>query len=106
MNIVGPVFEHSLWIAETAWLEKPFVNVEELHRAMCEIVREADLEKQLALIRAHPDLVRTRRPYRNANSRIHLNEQAGAGLNKLSPEQIALFQKQNNAYRDKFGFPS
>jgi 2-oxo-4-hydroxy-4-carboxy-5-ureidoimidazoline decarboxylase len=32
-------------------------------------------------------------------------EQASAGLNQLSPEEIALFQRHNAAYREKFGFP-
>jgi 2-oxo-4-hydroxy-4-carboxy-5-ureidoimidazoline decarboxylase len=104
MNIVGPVFEHSPWIAELAWLEKPYASIEEVHRAMCEIVREADLEKQLALIRAHPDLV-GRATLAGTLTRESTNEQANAGLNKLSLEEIALFQKQNTAYRDRFDFP-
>ena len=33
------------------------------------------------------------------------NEQASAGLDRLSPEEIAAFQKHNQAYREKFGFP-
>jgi 2-oxo-4-hydroxy-4-carboxy-5-ureidoimidazoline decarboxylase len=33
------------------------------------------------------------------------NEQANAGLNKLSQKEIELFQKNNAAYKEKFGFP-
>jgi 2-oxo-4-hydroxy-4-carboxy-5-ureidoimidazoline decarboxylase len=101
---VGPVFEHSPWIAETAWPKRPFAGVENLHRALCGVVREAGEEKQLALIRAHPDLV-GRAALAGTLPRESSGEQASAGLNALSPEEIALFQKQNAAYRGKFGFP-
>jgi 2-oxo-4-hydroxy-4-carboxy-5-ureidoimidazoline decarboxylase len=104
VGIVGPVFEHSPWIAEMAWLKRPFATVGELHRAMCGIVRNAGLEKQLALIRAHPDLV-GRAALAGTLTRESTNEQAGARLNKLLPEEIALFQKHNAAYLEKFGFP-
>ena len=103
-SVVGPVFEHSPWIAEMAWLKKPFASVEELHRVLCDIVRHAGLEKQLALIRAHPDLV-GRAALAGTLTRESTNEQASAGLNQLSSEEIALFQKQNAAYREKFNFP-
>lgn len=100
----GPVFEHSPWIAELAWLKRPFATLEELHRVMCETVRGAGREKQLALIRAHPDLV-GRAALAGTLTRESTNEQAGVGLNRLSPAEIALFQTQNNAYRDRFNFP-
>lgn len=57
VGVVGPVFEHSPWIAETAWERRPFASVEELHAAFCQTVREAGESQKLALIRAHPDLV-------------------------------------------------
>jgi len=60
--------------------------------------------KQLALIRAHPDLV-GRATLAGTLTRESTGEQASAGLNALSPAEIALFQKQNAAYREKFGFP-
>jgi OHCU decarboxylase len=103
-RIVGPVFEHSPWIAEAAWTQRPFAGVEQLHAALCEIVRAAGHEKQLALIRAHPDLV-GRAALAGTLTRESTGEQASAGLNALSPAEIALFQNQNAAYRQKFDFP-
>jgi 2-oxo-4-hydroxy-4-carboxy-5-ureidoimidazoline decarboxylase len=103
-RLVGPVFEHSPWIAEAAWSQWPFTSVEQLHAALCQTVRAAGQEKQLALIRAHPDLV-GRAALAGALTRESTGEQAGAGLNALSPAEMALFQKQNAAYREKFGFP-
>jgi 2-oxo-4-hydroxy-4-carboxy-5-ureidoimidazoline decarboxylase len=104
VRVVGPVFERSPWIADTAWTRRPFADARDLHRTLCETVREAATEKQLALIRAHPDLV-GRAALAGSLTRESAGEQASAGLNALSPEEIALFQKQNAAYRERFGFP-
>jgi 2-oxo-4-hydroxy-4-carboxy-5-ureidoimidazoline decarboxylase len=104
VRIVGPVFEHSPWIAEAAWPKRPFASVEELHRVLCQTVTDAGEEKQLALIRAHPDLV-GRLALAGQLTRESTNEQASAGLGNLTPEEISLFQKNNAAYLEKFGFP-
>lgn len=104
VQIIGPVFEHSPWIAETAWKQRPFANFQNLHWALCETVKNSDEEKQLALIRAHPDLA-GRAALAGTLSRESTGEQGSAGLNKLSPEEIDLFQKQNATYKNKFGFP-
>ncbi len=101
---VGPIFEHSPWIAEATWPKRPFSNIEELHGALCETVRESGEERQLALIRAHPDLV-GRAALAGTLTRESTGEQASAGLSKLTPDEIGLFQKQNAAYRAKFDFP-
>jgi 2-oxo-4-hydroxy-4-carboxy-5-ureidoimidazoline decarboxylase len=100
VQVIGPVFEHSPWIAGEAAAWRPFTTLLQLHSALCETVRTASEEKQLALIRAHPDLVG--RAVLTAESQ---REQADAGLGQLSPEEIALFQRYNAAYRGKFGFP-
>ncbi len=97
---IGPVFEHSLWIAETAWPKRPFRDVAHLHQALCDTVRTASEEKQLVLIRAHPDLVTCMKL--TAESQ---REQASAGLTALSSAEIAEFESLNKSYREKFGFP-
>jgi 2-oxo-4-hydroxy-4-carboxy-5-ureidoimidazoline decarboxylase len=51
VRLVGPVFEHSPWIAEATWGQRPFGNLDELHRTLCQAVQDAGTEKQLALIR-------------------------------------------------------
>jgi OHCU decarboxylase len=104
VRLVGPVFEQSPWIAEAAWAQSPFADPAQLLRALCEIVHNSGEEKQLALIRAHPDLA-GRAVLTGTLTGESAGEQAGAGLTKLSPEEIALFQTQNAAYKDKFGFP-
>ena len=104
VGVVGPVFEHSPWIAEIAWEKRPFTSVENLHNTLCGVVRGANQEQKLALICAHPDLV-GRAAIAGTLTKESTGEQASAGLNTLSPEEITLFQKQNAAYREKFGFP-
>lgn len=101
---IGSVFEHSPWIAEAAWARRPFASVEALHAALCAVVREAAEARKLALIRAHPDLV-GRLALEGQLTRESTGEQASAGLDKLSAEEIALFQKNNAAYQARFGFP-
>ena len=97
---IGWVFEHSPWVAERAWAARPFATLEALHRAMIAQVEAASPEEQLALLRAHPDL--------GARARISAastEEQAGAGLDRLTPEEFERLHRLNAAYRDKFGFP-
>jgi 2-oxo-4-hydroxy-4-carboxy-5-ureidoimidazoline decarboxylase len=98
------VFEHSPWIAEAAWVRRPFASVEALHAVMCEIVRAAGEEKQLALIRAHPDLV-GKLALAGQLTKESTGEQASAGLDRLTAEEVELFQQNNAAYKAKFGFP-
>jgi len=104
VRIVGPVFEHSPWIAAATWPKRPFASVEELHRALCQTVADAGAEKQLALIRAHPDIVGPT-ALAGTLTRESTGEQASAGLNKLTREESGLFEQNNGAYREKFGFP-
>lgn len=104
IRIVGPVFEHSPWIAEGTWTKRPFASVEALHAALCEAVRGAGEEKQLVLIRAHPDLV-GKLALAGQLTKESTGEQASAGLDRLTPEEVELFQQNNAAYKEKFGFP-
>ena len=98
--MVGPVFERSPWIAAAVVSRRPFASREALHAARCDTVRVAGAEPQLALIRAHPDLVG--RAVLTAESQ---REQAAAGLIDLTAEDIARFDRYNSAYMARFGFP-
>lgn len=104
VRIVGPVFEHSPWIAETTWDRRPFASRAALHHSLCNTVEKAGEAHQLKLIRAHPDLV-GRAALNGTLTRASTSEQASAGLDTLSEEEIAVFQKQNAAYQARFDFP-
>lgn len=99
-KVIGPVFEHSPWIAEKTWSQRPFASRERLHQSLCRTVTEGTDQEQLDLIRAHPDLA-GRVELTDASS----SEQATANLTKLSPDEMASFQNYNRQYREKFGFP-
>jgi OHCU decarboxylase len=101
---LGSVFEDSAWVAARVWPARPFASVETLHRQMCGIVDVASPAEQLALIRAHPDLV-GRAARLGTLSAASTNEQAAAGLDRLDREEVAMFDRLNAAYRERFGFP-
>ena len=100
----GHLFENSPWIAERAWPSRPFADPAAMHAAMVAVVRGATREEKLALLRAHPELAgkAARAGDMTADS---VSEQGGAGLDRLSPEEFARFDRLNGAYREKFGFP-
>ncbi|HET9097449.1 MAG TPA: 2-oxo-4-hydroxy-4-carboxy-5-ureidoimidazoline decarboxylase [Candidatus Baltobacteraceae bacterium] len=101
---VGFAFEHSPWIARAAWEARPFRTVEELHEAMVAVVQAAPEDRRVALIAAHPDLAgRVAREGRLTASSA--GEQHSAGLDRLSPDEIARFEALNASYRARFGFP-
>jgi OHCU decarboxylase len=103
-DAVGFAFEDSPWIARTAWAQRPFRDVSDLHRAMTRIVEESSEERRVALIAAHPDLAgRAAREGRLTASST--GEQRSAGLDRLTAEEFARFDRLNTAYREKFGFP-
>src|SRR5712691_9902140 len=82
VHLVGPVFEHSPWFAGETWEKRPFSGLEELYGRLCETVRTAGDEKQLVLIRAHPDLV-GKVALAGKLTTASNAEQVGAGLNRL-----------------------
>ena len=101
---LGDVFEHSPWIAEQVQKASPFPSLAALYGAMTAAVRDAGADRQMALIRAHPDLAgkAAREGSITANSK---REQSSAGLDRLSNAEYEDFQRLNGAYRDKFGIP-
>ena len=100
----GGVFEHSPWVAEEAWERRPFRDRDALHTAMAACVREADPARQMALIRAHPDLVGPA-AREGRLGEASASEQAGAGLDRLDAAQVAWFEQRNREYQERFGFP-
>ena len=101
---LGGVFEHSPWVAAQAWRRAPFASVAALHAAMATAVRAASIQRQLALIRAHPDLAG--KAARAGKMTAHsMAEQSRAGLDRLNDAEYARFNQLNAAYRARFGFP-
>ncbi len=104
VGALGPLFEHSPWVAEAAWRRRPFGSVAELHAALEVAMREAPRERQLELIRAHPELA-GREAQERALTRESSREQASAGLDRLTADEFEALGRLNAAYRERFGFP-
>lgn len=101
---LGHLFEHSPWVAQETWPRRPFRDAVHLHAELCATMRAASPERQLALICAHPDLA-GRLALAGQLTAESTREQASAGLDRMSVEELAGFQKLNDAYRARFGFP-
>ena len=103
---LGFLFEGSPWIAAEAWAGRPFASRDDLERALRAVVERAPIDRHLALIRAHPDLV-GRAALAGTLGKESTAEQAAAGLDRdrLTPEEIGTFGELNRAYRERFGFP-
>jgi OHCU decarboxylase len=97
---LGAVFENSPWVARRAWKYRPFSSIDDLHTRMTAEVACASVNEKLALLRAHPDLG-TRAKISDSSAK----EQAGAGLDHLTPVEFARLHQYNEAYKNKFGFP-
>lgn len=98
------IFEHSPWIAEQAASARPFSGVKALLAAMKDAVDRASAEQRMTLIKAHPDLAN--KTQRAAGLTVESTaEQNSLGLDRLSDAEYEAFERVNNAYRDKFGFP-
>ncbi|HWQ12392.1 MAG TPA: 2-oxo-4-hydroxy-4-carboxy-5-ureidoimidazoline decarboxylase [Roseiflexaceae bacterium] len=101
---LGGIFERSPWVASETWRARPFASLDALHQALCAAVAAAPTERQVALIRAHPDLA-GRAAIAGELTAESTREQASAGLDRLTPEEYAAFTRLNSAYRERFGFP-
>lgn len=105
--IYGGVFEHSPFLAERAFeaglIEAP-LTAAGVHAALVRMFRAASSDERLGVLRAHPDLA-GRLAVAGELTEDSRKEQAGAGLDRLSPEEFSRFTELNDAYTAKFGFP-
>ncbi|UJF17832.1 2-oxo-4-hydroxy-4-carboxy-5-ureidoimidazoline decarboxylase [Vibrio sp. SS-MA-C1-2] len=107
LSVFGDIYEHSAWIAELAYtdgLSEQDNNINELHRKMATILDKSHNEKKLELINLHPDLA-GRAAINGELTESSTKEQAGAGIDQCSPEEMTKFQQLNSAYKEKFQFP-
>ena len=100
VRAVGPVFEHSPWVAARTEAQRPFLSREALHSALVGTIRSASDAEKISLIRAHPDLIGN-----DELTTASKMEQAGAGLQDATAEEAKQFREFNRQYRERFGFP-
>ena len=101
----GGIYEHSSWVAARA---EPHLQEEvtagDIARVMADCVDNASAERQLELIRAHPDLAGKAQVAGNLTV-DSTTEQTSAGLDQCTPDEYEQFQILNGRYTEKFGFP-
>ena len=103
----GGISEHSRWVAEAAHDKGLNANCDTaagLAAAMAAAMAAGSMEAKRALILAHPDLA-GKLALSKQLTKESTSEQASAGLDKLSADELARFTRLNDAYRAKFGFP-
>ncbi len=98
------LYEHSPWIAARALDRRPFASLARMKLALVEVVREAGRDKQIALLRAHPELA-GKAMVSNELTAESTNEQTKSGLTNCSIDELATIQQLNAAYNKKFGWP-
>ncbi len=103
----GDLYEHSPWMAERLWengLNASHNSVEGLVRGFREILEQATFEERLGLINAHPDLA-GKAAVAGELTTASTTEQASAGLDQCSEEELQRFTNLNTQYKTKFGHP-
>ena len=100
----GELYEHSPWIVEETAGLGPFRDREHLQTVMTDVVSNAGEARQLALLRAHPELAGKAAMDKTLTD-ASTAEQASAGLDRMTPEEYETFHALNAAYRERFDFP-
>ena len=102
----GDIAEHAPWVAERAAAARPFASREAVVAAFLAAVRAVPPESRLEMIRAHPDLADRAAVADDGDIAAESRrEQAGAGLDRLTPDEFERFADLNSRYRARFGFP-
>jgi N-carbamoyl-L-amino-acid hydrolase len=103
-QLLDGLYEHSPWIAQAALSARPFTSLAHLKHVMTQVLEAAGRDKQIALIRAHPELA-GKAMVANTLTTESTHEQSQAGLTQCTPVELAHIQALNTAYGEKFGFP-
>ena len=103
IKVFGNIFESSSWISEELCKFKPFNSFEDLSIKIMDIFENTTKEKQIKILKAHPDLAdKTKIGSLTKDSK---NEQNLAGLDNCTQEEFKEFNNLNFKYKKKFGFP-
>ena len=103
-ELLDGIYEHSPWILHDAIRQRPFVSLPALKLALAGVALHAAPDRQLALLRAHPELA-GKAALAGELTRASSGEQVAAGLNHCSVQELATLQRLNDDYHARFGFP-
>ena len=105
LDKLAGLYEHSPWIAEQALARGTFKSLAAFKRACAELLEAAGREAQLALLRAHPELVGKAGLSTSMLTDESSREQRSAGLQHCSADEFARLQQLNRDYNARFGWP-
>ncbi len=100
ISLFGVIFEKSQWIGEKLFDLKPFKDKDDLISKMIQIYETTSKNGILKVLRSHPKLAVEKNLTDYSNK-----EQSRANLKNCSQEEFDEFEKLNNEYEKKFGFP-
>ena len=101
---LGGIFEHSPWVADLVYENRPFESTSQLHQIMIATVEKSPDFQRMALICNHPELAGKEADAGTLTTHSQ-QEQSRAGLDQCTAAELAQLQALNQAYRDKFEFP-
>ena len=107
MTQFGGIYEHSPWVAQGLWDEGIGPDDRILSHFAARMAARVDAagdDRQLDLLRAHPELA-GKLAVAGGLTADSTAEQAGAGLDRCSPEEFAAFTALNDRYGARFGHP-
>ncbi|MEE9335006.1 MAG: 2-oxo-4-hydroxy-4-carboxy-5-ureidoimidazoline decarboxylase [Granulosicoccaceae bacterium] len=107
VDTFAAIYEHSPWVAERTWangVDKDADFVDGLAQLFEKTFLAAMKDEQLQLMLAHPDLA-GKAAIKGELTEDSTSEQASAGIDQCSPEELAQFESFNNRYKKQFEFP-
>ncbi len=104
IELLGSIYEHSPWVAEQAYEQRPFDSMHSLQHVMFDIVQASGIDDRLTLIRNHPELA-GKEADEGTLTADSQKEQSRAGLNHCTAEELKQIRELNKDYLDKFSFP-
>lgn len=104
IDLLGSIYEHSAWVAEQAYQQRPFDSVQRLQHVMFDIVQASSIENRLSLIRNHPELA-GKEADEGTLTADSQKEQSRAGLNQCTAQELEQLRRLNKDYQQKFSFP-
>jgi 2-oxo-4-hydroxy-4-carboxy-5-ureidoimidazoline decarboxylase len=104
IGVLGGIYEHSPWVAQSAAAQRPFASLDALADAMRAAVDGAGDAARITLVRAHPELA-GKAAVRGELTAESTREQSGAGLDQCTAEEFEQLQQLNARYNERFGFP-
>ncbi len=102
--LLSAIFEHSPWVPELVYARRPFADREGLHSEMVAAMRQAPELQRITLLCSHPELA-GKEAASGSLTDASQREQAGAGLNQCTADELNQIQSLNLAYRERFEFP-